>query len=304
MKKNGLDGIGAGALLGVTLLFAINQVIVVEVNKGLQPVFFAGVRSVLAMGFVWAWIWSQGRPPQFRRGDLGAALAMGTIFALEFLCLFIALDLTSLGRASVIFYTMPLWLALMAHFGLPGEGITRIKALGLILAFCGTAIAILSRQPGGGGNLIGDLMALGGAIFWAGTAFLARKSSLREVGAEMQLLWMVLISGPLLLVASLWFGPVVRELTSYHILGVLFQSSLVVAGGFVTWLWLLSVYPAALVASFSFLTPIFSLVLGSLLYGEVVTLPLITAAGLVGLGITLINRRGAPKPNTQIQAKT
>lgn len=304
MKKDRLDVVGAASLLGVTLLLAINQAIVVEVNKGLQPVFFAGLRSVLAVGFVWLWMWSQGRPPQFRRRDLGAALVMGTIFAVEFLCLFIALDLTSLGRASVIFYTMPFWLALMAHFGIPGEGITPIKALGLMLAFCGTAIAILSRQPGGGGNLAGDLMALGGAICWAGTAFMARKSSLREVGAEMQLLWMVLISGPLLLIASLWFGPLIRDLNFYHILGVIFQSSVVVAGGFVTWLWLLSVYPAATVASFSFLTPVFSLVLGGLLYGEQVTVPLLIAAALVAAGIVLINQRKAPRPDTPIKTET
>lgn len=291
MKKDRLDGTGAAALLAVTLLFAINQVIVVEVNRGLQPVFFAGLRSVLAVGFVWAWLWSQGRPPQFRRQDVLPALLMGTIFAAEFLCLFVALDLTALGRASVIFYTMPFWLAIMAHFGLPGEGITRIKAAGLVLAFGGTAIAILSRQPGSGGSLIGDLMALGGAITWAGTAFMARKSSLREIGAEMQLLWMVLVSGPVLLIASLWFGPLVRDLTAYHILGLIFQSSVVVGGGFIAWLWLLSAYPAATVASFSFLTPIFSIGLGVLLYGEEVTVPLLTAAALVGAGIVLINRR-------------
>lgn len=304
MKKDRLDVVGAGSLLGVTLLLAINQVIVVEVNKGLQPVFFAGLRSVLAAGFVWLWLWARGRPLVFRRRDLGAALLMGSIFAVEFLCLFMALDLTTLGRASVIFYTMPIWLALMAHVGLPGERINAIKGLGLLLAFCGTAIAILSRQPGGGGSLAGDLLALGGAIGWAGTAFMARKSSLREVGAEMQLLWMVIVSGPLLLIASLWFGPLIRDLTFYHILGVLFQSSVVVAGGFVAWLWLLSVYPAAVVASFSFLTPIFSLMLGGLLYGEVVTLPLLVAAGMVAAGIVLINQRKAPSPPAPIEAKT
>jgi drug/metabolite transporter (DMT)-like permease len=304
MEKVRLDMVGAGSLLGVTLLFAINQVIVVEVNKGLQPVFFAGLRSVLAAGFVWLWLWTRGRPLVFRRRDLGAALLMGSIFAVEFLCLFMALDLTTLGRASVMFYTMPIWLALMAHVGLPGERIGLIKGVGLLLAFCGTAIAILSRQPGSGGSLAGDLLALGGAIFWAGTAFIARKSSLREVGAEMQLLWMVIVSGPLLLVASLWFGPLIRDLNFYHILGVIFQSSVVVAGGFVAWLWLLSVYPAAVVASFSFLTPIFSLMLGSLLYGEVVTLSLLVAAAMVAVGIVLINQRKAAIPPAPIEAKT
>ena len=52
MRKDRLDGIGLAALLGVTLLLAINQIVVKEVNHGLQPVFFAGARSALAIVFV------------------------------------------------------------------------------------------------------------------------------------------------------------------------------------------------------------------------------------------------------------
>lgn len=291
MRKDRIDGAGAASLLGVTALLALNQVIIIEVNEGLQPVFFAGLRSALAVAFVGLWLWARGRPPVLRREHLGPGLLIGTVFAAEFLCLFVALDLTALGRASVIFYSMPIWLALMAHVGLPGERITRIKALGLLLAFAGTATAILSRQPGTGGSLVGDLLALGAAFGWAGTAFLARKTSLREAGPEMQLFWMVLVSAPLLILAAPAFGPLIREITPWHILGLIFQSSVVVAGGFIFWLWLLSVYPTATVASFSFLTPVFAITLGAVLYDEAVTVPLGLAAALVAAGIALINRR-------------
>lgn len=291
MRKDRLDGVGTAALLGVTLLLAINQVVIIEVNEGLQPVFFAGLRSVLAVGFVTAWLWSQGRPPVLERKHILPGLLIGALFSAEFLCLFLALDLTALGRASVLFYSMPLWLAVLAHFGLPGERLTKTKSAGLFLAFVGTAIAILSRQPGEGGSLLGDMLAIGAAIGWASTAFMARKSALNAAGPEMQLFWMVLVSGPILLIVSPLFGPLVRDLTAYHILGLLFQSSIVVAGGFIAWLWLLSVYPAATVASFSFLTPIFAIILGVLIYGEQVTLPLGLAALFVAAGIVLINHR-------------
>lgn len=301
MTKDRLDGSGAASLIGVTLLLAVNQVIIIEVNRGFQPVFFAGLRSALAVLFVGAWMWSQGRPPVLRRAHLLPGILAGSLFAAEFLCLFLALDLTALGRASVIFYSMPIWLALMAHFGLPGERITRGKALGLGLAFAGTAMAILSRQPGTGGSLAGDLLALGAAFGWAGTAFVARRSALRTAGAEVQLFWMVLVSAPILLMAAPAFGPLLRDWTAYHILGLAVQSSLVVAGGFIFWLWLLSVYPTAVVASFSFLTPVFAILLGVVIYGEQVTLSLIASAGLVAAGIILINRRSGGVRPPQIQ---
>ena len=201
-RRDRLDAFGAGALLGVALLLAFNQIIVKLVNQGLQPVFFAGLRSALAVVFVAAWLWWRGRPPRLNRADLGPGLLIGTVFAAEFLFLFLALDLTAVSRASVLFYSMPLWFAVMAHFGLPGERITRPRALGLMLAFAGTAWAILSRGSGAGGSLAGDLCALGGALGWAGTAYIARASRLRAAGPEMQLFWMVLVSAPILLLAA------------------------------------------------------------------------------------------------------
>ena len=290
-RKDRLDAFGGIALLGVTLLLAANQIIIKLVNTGLQPVFFAGARSALAVLFVGGWLWWRGRPPHLQRAHLWPGLLMGTVFAAEFLFLFLALDLTAVSRASVIFYSMPVWFAIMAHFGLPGERITLLKALGLICAFSGTAWAILSRAPGTEGSLLGDLCALAGAFGWAGTAFIARASKLRDAGPEMQLFWMVLVSAPLLLVASLFFGPLIRDLTPLHIVGLVFQSSVVVAGGFICWLWLLSVYPSSTVASFSFLTPILAIFLGWFFFDESITPAVIASALLVAVGIVLINRR-------------
>ena len=50
-----------------------------------------------------------------------------------FLFLFLALDLTAVSRASVIFYSMPVWFAIMAHFGLPSERIT-VLHMGEVIA--------------------------------------------------------------------------------------------------------------------------------------------------------------------------
>jgi drug/metabolite transporter (DMT)-like permease len=290
-RKDRLDAFGVGALLAVQLLFAFNQIIIKIVNQGLQPVFFAGLRSVLAVVFVALWLWIRGRPPRLTWATCPAGLLIGCAFSAEFIFLFQALDLTTVGRTSVIFYSMPVWLALMAHFGLPGERISRVKAVGLALAFAGTAWAILDRTAGGAGSLIGDLCALAAAVAWAATAFVARKPVMAKVGPEMQLFWMVLVSTPILLAASLVFGPLIRDLQPLHIVLLLFQAAVVVAGGFIAWLWLLAAYPAATVASFSFLTPIFALTLGSVVFSEPLDRSVIGAAILVTLGIILINRK-------------
>ncbi len=292
MRKDRLDGVGLGALGAVTALLAVNQIIVKEVNTGLQPVFFAGLRSALAVVFVWGWLWYRGLLGRVKMADFGVGLAIGSLFAIDFLCLFMALDLTDVSRASVIFYSMPVWMGILGHFFLPGERLNAVRGFGLLLAFLGTGWAILSRNTGAGaGSIIGDLLALGGAMGWAGTAFLARKTRLRDAGPEAQLFWVVLISAPILLIAAPAFGPLLRDIQPVHWLWLVFQASIVVAGGFISWLWLLSVYPTATVASFSFLTPLFAILLGHIIYDEILTFPLIVAFLLVATGIVLLNRR-------------
>ncbi len=272
MRKDRLDTQGLAILLAVQLLLAFNQVTIKIVNEGLQPVFFAGLRSALAIGFVWAFLAFRGRTPRLNRAALGPGLLMGSIFAAEFLFLFLALDLTTVGRASVLMYSMPVWFAVMAHFGL-GERITPQKALGLALAFSGTAWALLGGAKGGQGSLIGDLCALGAALGWAGTAFVARRPVMR---AE-------------------FFGPLVRDLQPQHIGWLVFQASVVVTGVFITWLWLMSVYPSSTVAAFSFLTPILAILLGALIFGETLSWAILGPGVLVAGGIVLINRAVPPR---------
>jgi drug/metabolite transporter (DMT)-like permease len=107
----------------------------------------------------------------------------------------------------------------------------------------------------------------------------------------MQLVWMVMVSAPILLVASLFFGDLVRDFEIIHLWGLLFQSIVVVAGGFLFWLWLASIYPASSVASFSFLSPIFTIFFSWALLNETVNFTFIAAAILVIFGLVCINKK-------------
>jgi drug/metabolite transporter (DMT)-like permease len=293
-RKDRIDAAGAAMLIGFAALLAVNQVMVKVVNTGLQPVFFAGLRSAIAFLCLLVWFGLKRRSLRVAPCARGAAVLMGLVFSAEFLLLFLALDLTTVVRTSIIFYSMPVWLALMAHFGLPGERITATKALGLLCAFAGTAWAIADNgSKAGQASIIGDLCALGAAMGWAGTAYLARGTAMVRERPDMQLLCMVAVSAPVLLLLSPAFGPLIRDLVPLHLGLLMFQSVIVVAAGFMFWLWLLSIYPAAGVASFSFLTPILGLSFGWMILGEPVSPGILGAGALVALGIVLINRRPA-----------
>lgn len=295
-RKASIDLPGAAMLVVFAMILGMNQVAIKVVSGGFQPVFAAGLRSVGAIACVLLYMWLRRIPLQFERGTIGAGVLIGSVFAGEFVLLFLALDLTTVVRTSILFYAMPVWLAIAAHFLLPGERMHRVKALGLALAFAGVVLALSVRNGGQVYSLAGDLLALGAGFAWAGIVLCARATAVARLRPEMQLLWQVLISAPVLLLAALFFGPFIRDLQPIHWWSLAFQTVIVVSAGFIIWFWLLTIYPSSGVASFSFLTPIFGVALGWLLLEEPVGPRIFASAALVAVGILLINRPAPAAP--------
>ena len=292
-KKNKIDAFGAIALISFSLLLGINHVVIKIVNLGLNPIFFAGIRSFIAFIFIIIWMKLVDKPIVFNSKYIKISIIAGIIFALEFLFLFLALDFTTVSRNSIIYYSMPLWLTILLLFTKNNEKISFLKFLGLILAFIGVVLSVTNFKINlilNSPNLIGDILAFLAALFWALLIIIAKNSSFSKVSPEMQLLWMVMVSGPILTIFSLFIEDPIRNFQLIHIWGIIFQSIIVVAGGFLFWLWLLSKYPASGVASFSFLTPIFTIFFGWLILSEVMTFDFLIAAFLVISGLILINR--------------
>ena len=187
-KRSNIDTFGVVALTSFALLLAFNQVVIKVTNAGLQPAFFAGVRSIGAMFCVWLWLKYRGIPLHFPDRALQFGILTGCVFAIEFLALFIALDLTTVARSGIIFYSMPLWMAVIAHFATPDDRVNPVKALGLILALAGVVLAFSDRQ-GGEASIWGDLAALVAAIGWASTAMLALRSQKARIHRSRTLYW-------------------------------------------------------------------------------------------------------------------
>jgi drug/metabolite transporter (DMT)-like permease len=295
-RKTSLDMFGMLSLTGFAMLLGINQVAIKLGNTGLQPVFMAGIRSLGALLVLLLWMRLRGVEFRIRPGTVPSGVLMGLLFSIEFSCLFFALDWTTVARTSILFYTMPVWLGFAGHFLLDGDRLTPLKLAGQGLAVLGVAIAVLDRGGSGEATLLGDALALCAAMCWAGIALLARVAPVSKTRPEMQLFWQLVISAPALLILSLWFGPFVRDFQVYHMGLLIFQIVCIASMGFLFWFWLLSIYPASSVASFSFLTPILGVVLGWALLGETLGPSILISLLLVCAGLVLINRPRANRP--------
>ncbi|WP_025062481.1 DMT family transporter [Sulfitobacter guttiformis] len=289
-RKLDMDAFGAAALTAFALHLAFNQVVIKVTAGGFSPVFAAGIRSAGAVLVLIVWMYLRGVSWRMPRAALPWAVVSGLLFAFEFMCLYNALDLSTVSRSSVIFYSMPLWLALASIVLLPEERMTRRKALGLALAFSGVVIA-LAERGGGQVSWAGDLLAVCSAMCWAGIALVVRVTPLADVPPEQQLISQVLVSAPILLLLAPFFGPLLRDIQPIHVAGMAFQIIAVASLGFLAWFWLMKRYPANSVASFSFISPVASVLLGWILLGEQIAASIWVALVLVAAGITLINRK-------------
>jgi drug/metabolite transporter (DMT)-like permease len=286
-----MDLFGAAALTAFAGLLAFNQVVIKVTGDGLNPLFQAGVRSVLGFGVLWLWgAYHYGKlgpyPAQVRFWGVIA----GILFAVEFLCLYVALDIGSVSRVSILFYSMPVWLALVAHFFLPGERLNLIRGLGLILAMGGVVIAFADRTSAHA-SLLADVLALAAAFGWGAIALLLRLTPLSTVPPVAQLRYQLLISAPLLLLLSPIFGPAIRDFEPIHIASLLFQSICIASLGFMAWFHLIKIYRASSVASFSFLSPVLAVLLGWVLLNEDIGPQIWISLTLVAVGVVLINRQ-------------
>ena len=293
--KSHLDAVAVSTLIVCCFVWGLNQVAVKVANDGLQPVFQAGLRSLLGGVLVFGWCRVRRIPLFERDGTMAAGLIAGVLFAAEFIFGFIGLDFTTVSRGIVFFYTMPLIVALGAHVFIPGERLTLAKTAGLVAAFAGVVIVAADRlslpSPRA---LIGDALCFGGAVAWAATTLVIKRTRLATASAEKVLVYQLAVSTVVLFAVAPFYGPFVRSFDGLAAAALAYQVVFVVGGSYLAWFWLLGRYPASQLSSFTFLTPIFAVALGWLLLRDPVSPWLFLALALVAFGIYLANRSAEP----------
>ncbi|MGI9317177.1 MAG: DMT family transporter, partial [bacterium] len=177
------------------------------------------------------------------------------------------------------------------------ERLTVVRVVGLLLAMTGVVIALYNNvSPVSDQAIVGDLYCLLGAMFWAGIIIVARKTKLSRSCPEMQLLYQLAVSAVILLLIAPKLGEPIRELTTTIWVIFSIQVFAIVCLGFLTWFWVLSVYPASSMASFSFLSPVFGVFFGWMVLHETIDGTILVALLLVSLGVVLVSRTGRVFP--------
>jgi len=226
-----------------------------------------------------------------------SGLLSGLFFAVEYVLMGEALRFTTAARVSVFMYSAPLFAALILHFCVASERLSKWQWGGVLMAFSGIIATFWETDAANITQdlltmLFGDFLALLGGFLWGFNIVIIRISNLKRASIGLSALFHLIPTFIILYLSSLILGQSSFALTNLAVLNVGFQTLFIACGGFLLWFWLLRTYSATRVSIFSFLTPLFTIIFAILLLDEPVSLNFIVGAFLVvsGLMITSLSK--------------
>lgn len=283
----------------VAFLWSICFPLIAAGAESAPPLIFAALRAVLAGALLVLLAVVLRRPWPRGLVNLGLIAAIGGSFtALGLGGMFLGGGgEISPGAATVLANIQPLFAAVLGVMFL-SERLTMPIAVGLLLGFCGVVIMALPSFIGQdrGGGLQAMVFIIQGAVGTAvGNVLLKRLAARDGVDMLMATGLQLLVGAGLLAVAaqSLGSGWIVAWTPRFalSLVGLaVFGTALVTA----LWFYLLQQAPLNRLNSFTFLTPIFGLLLGRIFFAERVGLLQVAGMVVIVIGLKMIATRRKP----------
>lgn len=229
------------------------------------------------------------------RRQIGLALLSGAFLAVHFAAWISSLAYTSVASSTALVTTNPIFVALVSWL-IWRERLGPRALVGIGLSFLGSLLIALSDQSGGSGSnpLLGDVLALVGALFVTGYLLTGRE--LRRDMHILPYIWLVYTTAAVILL--LWMALAGQTLFGFPrqvyllLLGLAVGPQLL---GHTSFNWSIKYLSATFVAVAILGEPISSTVLALVLLPEQRLQPLQLAGGLVlmlGIAVATLAERG------------
>jgi drug/metabolite transporter (DMT)-like permease len=260
-----------------------------------NPLASAFWRMALAAPFLWAWAFAVQRPDSEagKRTDFSAALALaGIYFAGDMGIWHLSLHYTTVANATLlsnfapIFIALWMWVAHKARF-------SRIFIVGMTLALVGAVMLVGPNAAGGeqGNKLLGDVLGLSSAIFYAGYQLVVKNARSAYSTARL-MAWSTTVTGIALLPFALWSPGAFLPAYAAGWLPLLALALVAQIGGQTVIAYAFAHLPASLSSVSLLIQPLTAAVAAWLIFGEAIG-PVQMAGGALLLWGIYLSKKGS-----------
>jgi drug/metabolite transporter (DMT)-like permease len=262
-------------------------------NDGVPPVTMVAIRAVIAAVILYGLLRLRRRPITSDRYRWTTGLIAG-VFQLStpFILFTLAYQYASAGFGGLFAALIPLATAVLAHFLLPDERLHGPKVVGLLLAFGGVAVLLISGDSGlatGGRPLAAAGLSLGAVLSVAFAGVITKRRGGSEDPLEltfMQFLFGVALIGGAMLISegmpsgiSAWGWALVVYLAIF--------GSIV---PFLLFYWVLSQVSSTQASLIGYVVPLVAIVAGIVLLDERLQVGIAAGGVLILVGVVLTDR--------------
>ncbi|WP_338787785.1 DMT family transporter [Metabacillus sp. FJAT-53654] len=284
-----------GLMLFLCIIWGFNFVIMKLGNDVFPPVLFAAFRFLLGAIVLFGLTYIKKIPLPGKR-ELKWYILCGFLQTTYFnIAIQISLNYISAGLTSVLTYSMPLFLSLMAHYFIPGEKLTVSKIIGISIGIVGLFLAMDIQF---GGNIWAPILALSSAVTWALSSLIFKKK-LQGCDTVQFTTWQMGAGAIGLFMYSISFEHGQSHWSLMAVVYLLYSGILASALAFVIWSHILSKMEASKASISLLIVPVVGTLSGILFLNE--DLNAITLIGiiLVLLGVWLVNYTGSARISLQ-----
>ncbi len=253
-----------------------------------SPFLFTSIRLILGAVVLMAIQYCLGRSIFPERSEWRKLIYLSLLFSFGFYALqSFAMQFVDSGISAVLVFTMPIIIAVLAHYFL-NERLNIQKGIGLLLGTIGLAAILWKQLCDIHFNLVllGEFLLIISAFFWASFTIYIKIHFLKYDKIKLTI-WQMMIGGLLLLIFAVlveplkysnWYQPV-------NLLYVFYTSVIGTSLTYLIWSWVVSKIDA-FVASISIMSvPILGLLFGYWLWNEALTLNIVVGALCICIGI-------------------
>lgn len=279
----------AALLAGVVLAWGTNWPVTRTVVQDVPPLWATALRCMIAAATLAPMLWAQGAFIIPKRGDLPVVFCASLLHLVAFSALVATgLQFVPAGRAIVLGYTTPLWVAIGAAMFL-SEPITRRRAIGIGFGLAGLAVIFNPQTLNWGDRnaLFGGGLILLAAFCWAGNIVYVRAH--KWISTPFQLVfWQVLLAAAVLSAIALIMEGPPRIVWNGRLAGLMLYGG-IVCTAFANWAMTMvnRSLPAVTTSLCLLATPMLGIVSATLMLGEPLEPSLFLAMTLIMGGIAL-----------------